>query len=291
VDILNSDGDWSMTNCDFYNNSTGGLRFGSGSGAGQTLTFSDCKFYSNTGYGIQVSTVHDTTFTAYNFNDCEFYSNGTDGIFIGKGVTSGTWTMNRCKIYSNTSDGFIQNNLTYGATFNFNSCLFYENTHYNQCVRKTTTMNTINCTLADAGAAYANVWVDQDTGDTMSWKNCIVYGAKYGFDEDTAGDPDPSVTYSDVYGASTANYFNMADPTGSNGNISQDPKFTDAAGDDYDIGGGSSPCINTGTSTGAPATDIENVSWLNANPEMGCYTELAAAAGETPQVIICKWEF
>jgi parallel beta-helix repeat protein len=74
------------------------------------------------------------------------------------------------------------------------------------------------------------------------------------------GAPSPVVTYCDFYGNSAGNYVNWPDPTGTNGNISVDPLFADAANGDYGLksqGGrrtGSawvsdtvtSPCIDTG---------------------------------------------
>ena len=58
------------------------------------------------------------------------------------------------------------------------------------------------------------------------------------------------------------------DTTGTH-NISQDPRFVDAAGGDYHLGVGS-PCIDEGTPAGAPLTDIEGTS-RDAVPDMGAY--------------------
>lgn len=54
----------------------------------------------------------------------------------------------------------------------------------------------------------------------------------------------PPITwrYNDTYPAS---FFNMADPTGSNGNISSDPLFVNVAGGDFHLGAGSA-CIDAG---------------------------------------------
>ena len=58
------------------------------------------------------------------------------------------------------------------------------------------------------------------------------------------------------------------DATGAH-NISQDPRFVDAAGGDYHLGVGS-PCTDKGTSVGAPLTDIEGTP-RDAVPDMGAY--------------------
>ncbi len=61
-----------------------------------------------------------------------------------------------------------------------------------------------------------------------------------------------TVTYSDVYGHTVANYNGMSDPTNTWGNISDDPLFVDALNDDYhlqSVANGdpqTSPCVDTG---------------------------------------------
>ncbi|MBT3318106.1 T9SS type A sorting domain-containing protein, partial [bacterium] len=49
----------------------------------------------------------------------------------------------------------------------------------------------------------------------------------------------------DAYGNDGADYSGTTDPTGSNGNISADPLFCDAAAGDYGLAAGS-PCIGSG---------------------------------------------
>jgi hypothetical protein len=67
-----------------------------------------------------------------------------------------------------------------------------------------------------------------------------------------------SVRYSDIEGGWTGT-----------GNLDADPRFVDAANGDYGLGVGS-PCIDKGTSVGAPASDIEGTP-RNAAPDMGAY--------------------
>ena len=54
-----------------------------------------------------------------------------------------------------------------------------------------------------------------------------------------------SFTHSNVWGHEGGNFEGVDDPTGSNGNISEDPMFTDAEGGDFSLLP-SSPCIDSG---------------------------------------------
>jgi predicted outer membrane repeat protein len=67
-----------------------------------------------------------------------------------------------------------------------------------------------------------------------------------------------TVTYSDIEGGWAGA-----------GNIDADPQFVDAASGDYHLQV-DSPCIDTGTPAGAPATDLEGTP-RDATPDMGAY--------------------
>ena len=61
----------------------------------------------------------------------------------------------------------------------------------------------------------------------------------------------------DAFGNVEGDYFGFAsDPTGTNGNISLDPLFRDAANGDYHLLW-NSPCVDAGTNDGAPSTDFD----------------------------------
>lgn len=94
-------------------------------------------------------------------------------------------------------------------------------------------------------------------GATLTITNSIVYGNGMLF---LGGCPEDStciVTYSDVEGW----------PEGGAGNIQADPLFV--ASSDYHLGP-ASPCINRGTPTGAPSTDVEGTP-RDSLPDMGAY--------------------
>jgi uncharacterized repeat protein (TIGR01451 family) len=75
--------------------------------------------------------------------------------------------------------------------------------------------------------------------------------------------PMPNVWTNNLVFASNmkTRYAFLTDPTGTNGNIAVDPLFVNQAAGNYDLQA-LSPAINTGSSLGAPAVDIEGVTRL-----------------------------
>ena len=107
-----------------------------------------------------------------------------------------------------------------------------------------------NCTLTGNDRAST-----LDEG-TFSVTNCIAAFNGTGFE---IGDSaDVTLTHNDVYGNTSNNYTGIDDPTGTNGNISQDPLFASRLTGNYRLSNGS-PCINTGDDTvvGSGETDLD----------------------------------
>lgn len=84
-----------------------------------------------------------------------------------------------------------------------------------------------------------------------------------------------TVDYNNVWqnGGGSGNYCDyggaVVPPTPGTGSLSTDPRFTDAASGDYHLQA-DSPCIDAGTSTGAPSVDIEGTPRDTA-PDIGAY--------------------
>jgi len=236
-----------------------------------TLTFSDCSVSLNSRYGAYLLSTTDSL--TLNFNDFEGFSNGSGCFNIVDDFI--TLNVNRSKIYSNTLRGLVISATLDTSSFALINCLVRENTWEQIYLLDNDDCSMKNCTIADGGATQPNVYVDLDTGGySFDITSCIISGAKYGIN--SVGDSeDPTVTYTDTHGGTTANYNGMTDPTGNNGNISVAPAFTDAVGDDYSITT-SSPCIGVAILAGSPADDINGDTRpmpLDTRPDMGAYEE------------------
>lgn len=131
--------------------------------------------------------------------------------------------------------------------------------------------SVINCTLSgnvslsDMGGGIFHYSSNAFYGPP-TFKNCILWGnlpdeifvgtSRSGVRSAT----EPVVLFSDIQGGYAGE-----------GNISQDPLFIDPAGDNYKLGI-NSPCIDTGTSSMAPETDIEGTNRpLISGYDMGAF--------------------
>ena len=178
----------------------------------------------------------------------------------GGGSTSGTWNQSgMLRTTGNAvlnltgcvlSDAFFDGVLTQGGT--------------------TTIANTI-ISGADRGIVSwlsgANVQVLNSTivdnrigllghGGTLNVVNSVVsHNIQFGIDNDI--NPDPSITYTNIFTPGGTNTRGFTNPVGTNGNLSLDPLFIDADSGNYRPGFGS-PLIDAANGPLAPATDQSN---------------------------------
>ncbi len=144
-----------------------------------------------------------------------------------------------------------------------------------------------NCLFAENAASDEGGALFCDAGSATSWVNCTVadnQAADYGglYHQGGYGLPPGRFTNSIAWGngvdindfEAVYSDFEAATPGGTN--ISADPMFVNAAAGDYRLTA-ESPCADTGTSTGAPATDIDGVSRpQGAGYDMGAYERAGA---------------
>jgi len=115
---------------------------------------------------------------------------------------------------------------------------------YCYCSAPTITNNTIRGNIAgNAGVIYC------DSSSATISNNIVAFNSSGIYKSGNT----PVLRYNDVYANTAYNYSGIsADPT----DISQDPLFADQSGGDLHLQTGS-PCIDTGTNTGAPVTDLD----------------------------------
>lgn len=136
-----------------------------------------------------------------------------------------------------------------GSTVTLSNCILAKSLYGVRTV-SSSAATVINCTIDgnDAGAAAS----DAQLGLT---NNIVSNNARVGVEQ--GGSATVTVTYSDVYNpaASQGNYGGLDDQTGKNGNLSSDPLLGNPDGGIFSLLSGS-PAIDSGTSDGAPLTDL-----------------------------------
>ena len=257
IDTTNS----TIFNCTFSSNSSstgGGALFDSIAG-NQSWTVTDCTFNDNT--------ATDDTGSAIRF-------------FDQGGGTNNSITLSGCIFSNNTSDDSCVV-LSDGSTTTVTNCLFYSNdatgTPRGALIISTTnldvTATVTNCTFANN--SLNGITLGTSAASTVTVRNSIFSGNSLNgiregnantdatpinclFNNNTLGDfLDEGSTF-----LTLAQINALTDPSPASGNISGDPLFVSTT--DYHLQAQNfgyatdSPCIDAGTATGAPATDIED---------------------------------
>jgi parallel beta-helix repeat protein len=198
-------------------------------------------------------------------------------------------TVTNCSFFANTADiagGGIMNE--YNSSPTVTNTTFSANTansagggmiNYDNA-SPTVTNCTFSGNIAIAGDSGGGMYNDLDSSPIVT--NSILWGDSP--DEIYNVSATPSVTYSDIQGGYAGT-----------GNIDADPLFVDPDGPDNIAGNedddlhlkSGSPCIDTGTPSGAPATDLEgNSRPQGAGYDMGAYESLLAKIKAMPWLLL-----
>lgn len=216
------------------------FRFGVNVSAG-TSTITNCNVVGNS-YGIYVdgasAAIKDCAFSKNSYGVYQYTGTSAitncvlSGNYAGNCTEGGSTTFTDCVFSGNTGEGFATR---FGAATVVN-CTMSGNTSgvYNYGAP----ISVINCTIT--GNSYG---INAD-GGTTGVTNCIVAYNQTGLRRAASTVP-LTPSHSDVYGNTTADFSGIGDSTGTNGNISLDPLFTNRGSGDLHLLAGS-PCINAG---------------------------------------------
>jgi hypothetical protein len=233
---------------DFY-----GAGIHSNSNGGYTnTTVNNCTFSNNTSTGTSNSGAYMESAPSGNgaatFSKCIFSSNSAtaNGAAVhANGSSSGfvNLSFTNCIFLNNTAGGkggafYSNSNSSSNVSSGFTNCTFYNNSATNGGSAVASTTNNLNA-------------------PPLLLRNCILWqNTNEILNEGVAG---TTLSYSLINGASAP-----AGTANNNSLFNTNPNFVNAAGGNLRLQD-CSPAINSGTSTGAPATDLDN----NPRPALG----------------------
>ena len=262
-----------VENCAFLGNISdlygGGMRNNNSS-----PTVTNCSFYDNSA-AYWGGGMYNTDYSSPTLESCTFSENtASKGGGMYTGINSSPGLIN-CTFSGNSATmggGMFNTAFSSGTVTN---CIFSENSASlggginNDHASQTLT----NCTFSGNSAVLGGGMYNESSSSPTVTNN-ILWGDSPS-EIYNASSSSPSVAYSDIQGGFTGT-----------GNIDADPKFVDAANEDYHLQQGS-PCIDTGTPSGAPATDLEgNPRPQGAGYDMGAYEFLLAKTTAMPWILL-----
>jgi len=233
----------------------GGIHVGNGA----RVIISDTQMIKNTsnyggGLGVFSGSMVTVTHSTISDNSTDFEFGQGGGIHIGGAVAN--------IMYSTISDNQTRDHgaaiSSDSGTVNLTNVLVTDNQstsgNANAFAVGGADFNIINSTIADNNSSGAQAVILFSGSFTMT--NSIMWNNALNLQSDPVCNTCFSVSYSDIEGGWPGT-----------GNINQDPLFI--GGDDYKLQN-LSPCIDKGTPTGAPLTDIAG-NHRDAMPDMGAY--------------------
>ena len=234
----------------------------------ETSSVTDCVFYNNTatrGAGLHSwrnegsLTIERSTFEGNRAGNCGGaiqMDNNPYQVLLHQVIA--------VENYSSVDGGAICTDIHYQdddltvteeARFRVTNSLFLDNVAADDggaIYLKSGTMQVINVTMHgnEAGDDGGGIAMKAESSGTLN--NVIISRSgeegiyiEESYDSDEIPSEGLIVTYSDVWGSTDEEYQGMADPTGSNGNISTDPRFVSVAQGDFGLKS-SSPCVDSG---------------------------------------------
>ena len=226
-----------------------------------SCTVSNSTFLNNNGRAIELESLTNITASNSTFAGNTSQGNGA-AIYDAGGIHASYVNLTNCIFSGNTSQGgnggaiYLQGAEASGKLTN---CIFNGNAANQGGAIYGSYMEVMNCTIydntADTGAGlYLDNYSSRKISNSIIWANV---GAQI---SSNPGASSPTVSYSNIQGGYAGT-----------GNINQDPLFADPENGDFHLEA-ASPCIDTGTSTGAPAIDIAGTARPQGSRfDMGAY--------------------
>lgn len=172
-----------------------------------------------------------------------------NGTGSGINLSQATVTVNKCIVSgTDTGPGVLVG--TGSALTLKNSIVYANDTDGVRTLAAGVTVTAVNNTIVD----NAGDGIDCASGDNVTLKNNIIASnADYGIR--CSQSPAPQIGYNNVWGNDDGGYSGCSAGTG---DIASDPDFDNPTGHDYHLTS-TSPCIDAGTSDGAPTDDIDGI--------------------------------
>ena len=234
------------------------------------MEVTNCIFAGNTAVS-KGGGMYNNWYSPPEISNCTFDGNTAPS---GGGMYNNSFSsplLTNCTFTKNTASGGAGGMYNYfSSSPKVTNCIFTENTAasgggmYNNSFSSPLLTNctfTKNTASGGAGGIYNYFSSSPTLANCIFWADSASYSGNEFYNYVDAEHPStPVVTYSCVQGGYTGT-----------GNIATDPLFVDAANDDLRLTA-TSPCINIGTATGAPSTDILGVARpQGAGYDMGAY--------------------
>jgi parallel beta-helix repeat protein len=195
--------------------------------------------------------------------------NTVSGCRNGGIVSSGTLTL-----IGNTVSGNTYGVAVTGGSATLRNNVITHNESYGVRVTSGAATLTGNTICGNIGNG-----VSASSGTTHLTNNIVAFNTTYGVYKGTYATVG-TVSHNDAFGNTTANYSGIADPSGTNGNMSADPLLVDRPGGDCRLQTGS-PCIDAGTDAAVltDETDRDGNPRINGpHVDMGAYEYTAPVA-------------
>jgi hypothetical protein len=227
------------------------------------LTVTRCIFRRNISDEFAGVALNDSA-GAISFAGCSFIENSSDdgGVFWNLG---GRIALDGCRFIGNLGYGCgcIENGL--GSPddrskifLTLRNCLFARNAAHGAAGIEDLGSTTVlaNCTFADNEAVERGAAISVMENGSMKAENCIFWN-----NASQSVEGEDAQVWSSIYRLGNLEVDHCCvqgwtGDLGGSGNIDDDPLFRDEAAGDYRLRS-DSPCVDAGTSVGAPATDID----------------------------------